>query len=318
MTNIAEWGHFISREASGAVHEDNFERLLVNAVGPRFFETLGIPMLAGRDFAAMDTAQSPGVCILSESAAGFFFPTGPAIGGYLEAPSDAVRARAATYQVVGIVGDAKYRTLHEDTPPTVYIPYPQQAEAVSPAAETPSPHADLSFVIRGTDSSLLSSAYRETLREFAPDTPVFDLVSMGQRMMESISADRMIASLSGFLGLLALLLTCISLYGQVAWTVTERTSEIGIRMALGATRAGVVRMICGGLTVPVAFGLAAGLGGGIAISRVLANLLYDTRPAEPLLFLSSIGSMLLAVAMASFPPARRAASVDPTQSLRTD
>ena len=114
---------------------------------------------------------------------------------------------------------------------------------MSPAADTPSPHSDLSFVIRGTDPSLLSSAYRETLHEFVPAAPVFDLVSLRQHMMESISADRMTASLSGFLGLLALLLTCISLYGQVAWNVSERTSEIGVRMALGATRANVVRMI---------------------------------------------------------------------------
>jgi predicted permease len=295
MTHSADSGHFISHDSSGAVHEDNFENVVVNAVGPGFFETLGIPMLAGRDFAVTDTAHSPGVCILSESAAGFFFPAGPAIGGYLESPSDVARAQAASYQVVAIVGDAKYKTLHEDAPPTVYIPYPQQTESVSPAADTPSPHSDLSFVIRGTDPSLLSSAYRKTLHEFVPAAPVFDLVS-----------------------LLALLLTCISLYGQVAWNVTERTSEIGIRMALGATRANVVRMICGGLAAPIVIGMVSGLSGAIAVSRLLASLLYETRPADPRLLLCSLGAMFLAAVLASYRPARRAASIDPMQCLRTD
>jgi predicted permease len=318
MTGSVETSHFISREASGAVHEDSFEHSMVNAVGPRFFETLGIPMRGGRDFAATDTAHSSEVCILSESAARYFFPNQDAIGGYIEAPSDVARLKAATYQVVGLVADAKYDTLHEDAPAAVYIPYTQQAEAVSPGAGTPSPHADLSFVILGSDSSLLSAAYRETLRKFVPDTPVFDVVSLRRHMLESISADRMIASLSGFLGFLALLLTCISLYGQVAWSVTERTSEIGIRMALGATRASVVRMICGSLAVPVAIGMAVGLAGAIAISRVLASFLYNTQPADPKLVLCSLGAMFLAVAIASYRPAHRAASIDPMQCLRTD
>src|SRR5262249_1777587 len=161
-------------------------------------------------------------------------------------------------------------------------------------------HSDLNFVIRGRDSSLLSSAYRETLRTFAPDTPVFDLVSLQQHMMESISADRIIASLSGFLGLLALLLTSISLYGHVAWSVTERIWEIGIRRALGATRSGIVGMMCGGLVVPLAIGLAVGLGGAVAISRALSSLLYNTPPADPVLILSSIACMLTAAVFASF------------------
>jgi predicted permease len=318
MTGTAEMSHFISREPSGAAHEDNFEHCLVNAIGPGFFGTLGIPIFEGRDFASTDTARSQGVCILSTSAASFFFPTGPAIGGHLEAPSDVARAHAAAYEVVGIVADAKYKTLHEESEPVVYIPYTQQAESVSPAWETPSPHSDLSFVIRGSDSLLVSSAYRETLREFVPDRPIFDVVSLERHMMESISADRLIASLSSFLGFLALLLTCISLYGHVAWNVAERTPEIGIRMALGATRSGVVRMMCSSLAAPIAIGIGAGIGGAIAISRVLVTLLYDARPVEPKLVLLSLGAMLVAAGIAAYIPARRAASVDPMRCLRTD
>jgi len=318
MTGGAEMSHFISHELSGAVHEDNFEHCLVNAVGPGFFETLGIPVFEGRDFASTDTARSAGVCILSTAAASFFFPTGPAIGEYLEAPSDVARVHAATYQVVGIVADAKYKTLHEASQPVVYIPYAQQPESVSPAFETPSPHADLSFVIRGTDPSLVSSAYRDTLRQFAPGTPVFGVISLERHMTESISADRLIASLSGFLGLLALILTCISLYGHVAWNVTQRTPEIGIRMALGASRSGVIRMACSSIVVPIGLGIAAGLAGSIAISRVLVSLLYEAPPVDPKLVLTSLSAMLAAVGIASYIPARRAASVDPMRCLRAD
>ncbi|HYM00019.1 MAG TPA: FtsX-like permease family protein, partial [Blastocatellia bacterium] len=318
MTDSGEGSHFISRERSGAVHEDNFEHAAVNAVGPGFFETVGIGRVAGRDFAETDSSRSPGVCILSESAARFFFPNSSPIGGRIEAPEGVARLKTASYDVVGVVGDAKYDTLHEDAPPTVYLPFTQEAEQISPGGNTLSPHMDLSFMIRGADRNLIQSAYRATMRKFAPDSPVFDLVSLCDKMLQTISADRLVASLSAFLGILALLLTCISLYGQVAWSVCERRSEIGIRIALGATRRKIVRMIVGGVIVPTGIGTVVGLGGAIAISRILRNLIYNTRPASPALIVGSIGSLLLVAAIASFLPARRAASVDPMKSLRME
>jgi predicted permease len=316
MRDQAGHSYLVTPASKSEVRENNFH--CMNAVGCGFFKTLGIAILAGRDFAPTDKATSQEVCILNQSASRLFFPDGNALGGEVNAPQEVDRLKAASYQVVGIVADAKYETLSEDPPATVYIPYTQHPDPVSPTAEVPSPHKDMSFVIKGDDGTLLSSIYRDTLSEFVPDTPVYSLTSLHQLMLNSIASSRMIASLSEFLGLLALLLTSVALYGQVSWSVTERTSEIGIRMALGATRRNVVTMIVCGLVIPTGIGAAAGLAGVLGASRLIGSWLYNTRPASPALILGSVGCLLVVAAIASLLPARRAASIDPMQCLRAE
>jgi predicted permease len=298
---------FIAREEPGFVRED--KQLFFNSIGPGFFDTLGIGLLRGRDFARTDTCHSARICILNQSAARYFFPTASPLGRHMEAAAKPGQAEGLSYEVVGVVGDAKYNTLHEDPPPTLYLPFSQDPNLTDTVG--------MSFLLRGPDRDSLTSAYRNTLKEFAVDTPISNLIGLRQKMLESIDTDKMIASLAGFLGITALLLTCVSLYGQIAWKVTERTAEIGIRVALGATRRNVSLMVLSDLVFPVAIGMAFGLAGAIGLSTMVVSLLYNARPTDPLTLLLSVGSMTAAAAIAAYIPARRAASIDPMECLRT-
>jgi putative ABC transport system permease protein len=299
---------FIARDSSGAVREN--KSLFFNQVGPHFLETFGIGLISGRDFKFADGPDSPKVCILNQSAGQYFFPGAEAIGKYIESPANSGRPRAIDFQIVGIAQDAKYTSLHEDAPPTLYISYAQN-EGVWPTGP-------LTLAMRSGDPGLLYNVYKDTLNRFAPDAPVSDLTSLRSRMIESISVDRLAASLSCFLGGLALLLTCVSLYGQVSWNVMQRRGEIGIRMALGATRGSVQRLFLMRLALPLAIGTAAGLGLNFAVSRVIAPLLYDTNPTEPLLIACAATSLVLSGLLAAYLPARRGASIDPMGCLRAE
>jgi ABC-type antimicrobial peptide transport system permease subunit len=137
-------------------------------------------------------------------------------------------------------------------------------------------------------------------------------------MLNSVAMERGVAALVGFLGVLSIVLTCISLYGQVAWNVTRRTSEIGIRIALGATRSSVVRLILGAVSVALGYGTVAGLIGLVVASRTVASLLYNTKPLEPLLVAVAIASLIISGIIAAYIPARRAARTEPLAAMRIE
>jgi predicted permease len=296
---------YYSQDAAGQRHEDR--ALFENRVAPGLFDTLGMRLLAGRDFSDSDSEQTEPVCILTSSAARFFFPTSSALGGFIT--NDNAQERPVVhYRVVGMVTDAKYDTLHEAAPRTIFFPYTQSAESLD----------SLTLVLRGPDTAKLAAGYRETMHQFVPDSPVPAPVTLQQRMLVSVSSDRLFALLSGYLGGLALLLSCIALYGVMSWNISLRTAEVGIRMALGATPYRVVGMILGEALVVVAAGVLAGLAATAGTTRWLASFLFDTRPLDPRVLLAAAGSMLAATMFAAWLPSRRASAIDPVAALRAE
>jgi len=212
------------------------------------------------------------------------------------------------YQVVGVVTDAKYSSLHQEPPPTIYLPYTQSSRQ----------SRRLTLALSGRDPRVLAEAYRAAVRTVAADTPVFEPISLRTQMLNSVAMERGAALLIGFLGALSIVLTCISLYGQVAWNVTRRTAEIGIRIALGATRASVVRLILRTLSVALGYGTLAGIVGLVIASRGIASFLYNTKPLDPLLVSVATASLIISGLVAAYVPARRAARTEPLAAMRSE
>lgn len=294
-----------SRDAAGQRHEDR--RLYENRIAPDLFSALGIPLLAGRDFTDSDSEHAEPVCVLNQSAARLFFPDGSAVGNYINSEG-ASGDPVARFRVVGVVGDAKYDTLHEQAPRTIYFPYTQNPERWIP----------LTIVLRGPDQAQLTADFRAVIHQFVPDSPLPTPISLRRKMLQSITTDRLLALLSGYLGALALLLSCIALYGVISWNVSLRTAEVGIRAALGATPYRIVGLIVGEALVVAAFGIAAGLAATAGTTRWVASFLFDTPPLDPVILAGAGGCMLAATIFAAWLPARRASRTEPMSALHCE
>jgi predicted permease len=269
----------------------------MNVVGDDFFETMEIPLREGRDFGAQDTGKSPKVAIINERLAQQFFPGRDPIGLTFNSP--AVR-------IVGISGNTKFSDLRQNPPPTYYVPESQNGgwNAVTFELKT-----------AGNPTSLAGAA-RRALHAFDPQLPLAKVRTQEEQIDESIREERLFAMLTTAFGGLALVLACIGIYGIMAYTVSQRTNEIGIRMALGAEPARVMRMVLSEAWWMAAAGIAAGAAGSAAAGRLTASLLYGVRTWDAVT-LSGSAAVLLAVALAAgWIPARRAAHVDPMDALR--
>lgn len=273
-----------------------------NAIGPHLFDTMGIPLLAGRQFNEGDGAKSEKVCIISQLAARRFFPTVDPIGGDIKFGDSLLR-------VVGIVGNIKYLNLRDATPPELYIPYTQTQGRIP----------SLTFAIKtGLNVDSLYPEFHAALHTVASDAPVSGIRMMEQQLADSVGRERMMASLSIFFGFLALLLTAIGLHGILAYAVTRRTGEIGIRMALGADRRRVVWLIISETAGFVAGGIAIGAIAVLGLSKLAADLLYGVRPNDPGNLILAIGALIVVAIGAALAPALRAVKLDPTKALRVE
>jgi len=278
------------------------EMMLSLTVSPQYFQTLGVPMLEGRDFTGNDKQGAPEVCILSKSAAQFFFPGQNAIGQTLTMDSkDKTRM-----QVVGVVGDTLYMGLREHAPQILYQPY-FGSMGWNPYAQ---------FAVRAGDSATGIAAVRNAFRELAPDVPLNDAVTMAQLVSGAAARERMVALLSAFFAALTLSLTAIGIYGLLNYSVLRRRREIGVRMALGASRAGVVQLIVREALRMVLPGVALGAAGAWVATRFLHSLLYGVKPLDPLMCAASLALLTGAAVLACALPARRAASIHPMDALR--
>jgi predicted permease len=280
------------------------ESLMMNAVGPQYFQTMRIPMFQGREFTWSDTKASGLKIALNQSAAKLLFPGQNPIG------LQVLEGRAKTpYEVVAVVGDTKYRDLRRPAPPAAYVPLMQSDE------EKPS----FSAVIRVSGSQApLASAARALATRFAPTIPAPLMTSVDDVIANSLFAERMMAWLSVFFAGCALLVTAIGLYGTLAYSTARRTSEIGIRMALGAQRAGVVTLVFRENAVVAVAGCAAGLVAAILASRTLASFLYETSPHDPWILIGSVGALTVIASAASLLPAIRAARIEPITAIRCE
>ena len=273
----------------------------INAVGTSFTRTMGIPLLEGREFTAADTPQSEPVILISENAARCWFPNGGAIGAHIRAESTGSERR-----IVGVVGSSKYLNLREALPNTVYIPYTQTTQKGNVALRTNAP-------IRST-----LAAFRRILREEAPGMPIGSIKTMRQQIDESLATERLTAYISVFIGVLALLLTCVGLYGILAYNVARRTGEIGIRMALGAQRPSVLWLVMKDAMAPAAAGMAGGVAVVLAGSHIVRTLLFGVTPNDPTTMAGAVGVLLLIGFLAASLPARRATRLDPMEALRQE
>jgi predicted permease len=287
-----------SHPASGGVRNDN--SLTDLTVTPGYFDTMGVPILQGRNFNLDDRGEDLTVCILNRSATQYFFPGGDAIGGIVAMGKD-VKMR-----VVGIVGDTLYNDLRQAAPRMIYQP------ALQGGFWNPFEN----FEVRARDAGTAVSAVRNAFGELAPDVAVDNPVTMRELVASSMGRERMVALLAWFFALLTLALTGIGLYGVLNYGVVRRRTEIGVRMALGATPSSVVAMILREALRMVLTGLAMGAAGIWAATRLLKTLLYGVQPLDPWLCAASVTVLLATAIMACVLPARRAAKVHPMETLR--
>jgi putative ABC transport system permease protein len=273
-----------------------------------YFTTMGIPLLAGRDFTARDTADALKVAIVSERIVREYFPGGPA-----EALGRRVRLddRGDWLTVVGVVADIRQRGLDQDVKPMIYSPF--QQESVAPFLLR-----FQSFVARTSTPASVVEGIRAEIRRAAPDLPIAGTVTMDEAVAASVAAPRFRTLLLGLFATAATLIATCGLYGLMAYAVTQRRREIGLRMALGATRRDVLRLVITRALRIVVAGLIVGLIGAAGVTRVLQTFLFGVTPTDPLVF-TLVTLLLLAVGLiAAWLPARRATRIDPWAALRAE
>ncbi len=274
-----------------------------NIVAPEYFATMRIPVLAGRDFQWTDTKAEGKKIILNQAAAKILFPGQNAVGQQVT-DDDKV-----SFQVIAVVGDAHYMSIQRAAPPGVY----------SPITQSDSKKISYTAVVR-TNGPIapLASATRSLATRLAPTIPAPAITTMDSIINDSISSQRMMALLSLFFAGCALLITAIGLYGTLAYATARRTSEIGIRMALGAQRVQVVSLIFKENARVAIVGCVAGLVAAILASRVLASFLYEVSPHDPWVLVASAAVLLGIASCASLLPAFRAARIDPIVAIRCE
>lgn len=277
-------------------------------VSPGYFATLEIPIITGRDFDGDDTPTSPKVAIVNQTFARKF-PKGAAnpVGQIFRVWNNPGKP-PRFYQVVGLVKDSVYNDMHEPMAPVMYFPHTQvEAPFVFPGA---------TFLIRshGGAASLINSV-KDSIIGVNPRIDIqFRLLRT--QIHETLTQDELMATLCGFFGGLAVLLAAIGLYGVISYTVAQRTNEIGVRLALGAQRSGIIRLILGEVSLLVGIGLAVGIGLTLAGGKAASSLLFGLKPDDPLILALTVVLLAAIGLVASFVPARRASRLDPMVALR--
>jgi predicted permease len=283
------------------------KEIRMNQVSPGYFQTFGITLKQGRGFTEADSENAPKVALLNEAAARFYFGDRSPLGAQVRSSNHPPGEPPPSYEIVGVVQDARAQTLREPDTRLMYLPAAQARNRLS----------ELMLAVRAEGGlNELTRAVKGELRAVGPDLLLTNVATLGERVDQSLLQERLIATLSLFFGLLALLLACIGLYGVMSYDVARRTHEIGIRMALGASAQQVVRLVLGQTLVWVALGVALGLGVALLGTRWAESLLFGLKPNDPLTI--GLAALLLSAvaAFAGYLPARRAARVDPLVALR--
>ena len=295
----------IGDKSSGAPNE---EQPVLSTVGPNYFSTLGIPLLEGREFTEKDRAPFD-YAVVNQSFAKRYLSSGDSIGKHFGLVNDSNPALSRqTTLVIGIIPDTKYRDLREDPPPQAFFPY----------LEGPNFRGMHVYLRTQDDPRLLEDQLRQRMRHFDPHVPIMGLETMKEQIVRSLRTEELIASLSAIFGGLAVLLAGIGLYGVLAYTVTRRTREIGIRIALGATRSRVIRMVLSEASLMVLAGLSAGLILVMLFANLIRNQLFELNPHDPWTIAGSALCLAIAAGLAGVIPAVRASGIDPTSALRQE
>jgi putative ABC transport system permease protein len=271
------------------------------SITPNYFRTMRIPLLRGRDFTDQDTATSPTVLIITNSFAKEYFPNEDPIGRTVEVSNG---TKPAT--VVGIVDDVRFLDLTTSPKPIFYFSQGQEVAG------------HLNFVVRAPNAATLGPSLRKALHDLDPRQPVTDVRTLENMHAKSLAGRRFVLALIGLLAALALILASVGIYSIMSYTVTQRTSEIGIRMAIGAERRDIFRLVIGNALRLVGIGLVCGIVAALAATRIVETFLFGIHATDPLTFIAICLIIAFTAMLASFVPANRASRVDPLVAIRNE
>jgi macrolide transport system ATP-binding/permease protein len=283
-------------------------------VSPHYFETIGTPLLPGRLIDERDMPASRHIAVISETFARKYFKNESPLGRRF-GQGDA--KRVLDYEIVGVVRDAKWENPYQPAGPMFFLPLMQE----SPEQWHDSSGSNYinSIELHTTENlANLAPTVRKAIAEVEPNLTVTNVLTFDELVNLRFNKERMVARLTSAFGALALLLACVGLYGVTAYSVARRTGEIGIRIALGATRGGVVAMVLRDALVLIAVGLAIGIPAELAVAQFMANQLYGVKSHDPLVLGGAVVLLAACAMIAGLIPARRAAGIEPMQALRAE
>jgi len=278
---------------------------LINGVAPRYFETLGIPVLLGRPIGPQDIPGSAQVVVVNETFASYFFPRGDAIGQHLSVADPSVKGE---WEIAGVVKNSKYNSPRETAKRMIYLPVAQLSGTNRYAL-------CLQLLTEGDPAKLTEQA-RRAFAQIDGNLPLDHVKTITKQVDGIIDHEILISQLSSFFSLLALLLACIGLYGVMTFNVVRRTNEIGIRMALGAQEGGVLWMVLKESLVLLGIGIAIGVPVAVAVTRLVQTQLFGLSPSDPFTLMTAVFIVAAVTLLAGYAPARRATKVDPMVALR--
>ncbi|MFZ0861312.1 MAG: ABC transporter permease [Candidatus Sulfotelmatobacter sp.] len=313
------WGEEVYVEGRPAPGPEAHNGSSWDRVSPHFFETIGQPVLRGRGITEQDTATSRMIAVVNQAFVKKFFPSEDPIGRHFGTFD---QKYSADYEIVGIVADAKYTDPREPVHPMYFRPMTQLNTTIKErtfiTAETRSLFPNSVTIRYVGDAASLESLVRHTLANINPNLTVIDFKSLDYQVAGNFNQERLITRLTALFGLLALVLASVGLYGITAYSVARRTSEIGVRMALGANRSDVVALVLRAASWQVGLGLAIGIPVALLGGHLMASQLYGVRTYDPITLAAAVVILSVFAAIAGFIPARRAASIEPMNALRTE
>jgi len=266
-------------------------------ISPGFFDTMGIRLLEGRGFARRDLGPNSSAVVVNEAFARSFFPGQSVVGKQFDRDGDLL-------EIVGLVGDAKYLEIREPMSPTIYVPLGGQGDTV--------------LAVRAADAGRIAPLLRQEILRAAPSVKVRSVTLQATLIDDLLVRDRLLALLSGFFGMVALLLVAIGSYGVLSYSVVQRTREIGIRMALGARAFQVIRLVISEIAVTVSLGVVAGLAGGFVLGHYVTRLLFEVKPGHAATVVFPLLGLMVVCLFAALPPTLRAVRLNPVVALRQE
>jgi predicted permease len=298
-----EWDESMAIE--GFAHQPNeIPDPHMQFVSPDYFTTMNIPVLVGRDFRMSDGRDAPKVCIVNEKFVRRFFKDGVAVGKHIGMGGDP--GTKLDIEIIAVVGDTKYESMRDEVPLEVYRPYHQMEFAIGMFA----------YVRTARRPEQAFSSVRYLVNNLDPNLPIFQMKTIETQMEESLITERLVATLSSGFGMLATVLAAIGLYGVMAYIVAQRTREIGVRMALGASGRDVIMLVMRDVFLLTAIGIGVGLPAAWGLTRMVESQLYGIQPNDAATIAWSTTGIILVALLAGYLPALRASRVDPMRALR--